>query len=182
MNFLFSTFYILTLYIAFYSFIVQVLLDNFSYECKKEDHTIENYLRLIEAYEKFDNVFGYFFLIFFFCNQLFLIVECYVMFSNLMVENQNVYTADFVGKFGRFFMYVAMVVIMNVVLNSAENTFKAMKEMERNLQDQLYATEEDKYEKDLRYLIQKLEKLKPLSAAGYFDIQKGCLTSMFSVR
>ena len=57
-----------------------------------------------------------------------------------------------------------------------------MKEMEKDLQDKLYANEDKTYEKDLRYLIQKLEKLKPLSAAGYFDIQKSCLTSMFSIR
>ena len=90
--------------------------------------------------------------------------------------------ADIFKIVGELICNTGMVIIMHVMVNSAENAFMSMKMMDEELQDKLRITEDKFSRRDIKHLIKKLEKLTPISAAGYFDIQKSCLTSMFSIR
>ena len=171
-----------TFIFLFHTFFSQVLLDNFSDECKTDYDTNDRNLILIDVYEKLEKVFGLYFLMFFFTHQLFLILQSYIMFSFFIGQSHELFYAEYIQIVGNFILSFGIVIMMNVIVNSADNAFASIKNKERELEEKLHATEEKMSRRDLKYLIKKMEKLKPLSAAGYFDIQKSCLTSMFSIR
>ena len=58
----------------------------------------------------------------------------------------------------------------------------ATQTMKRNIQEELRLTHDPQQRHELEYLLQRFESLNPMSAGGYFTVNKGSLTSMLSVR
>ena len=54
--------------------------------------------------------------------------------------------------------------------------------MKRQAQDSLLLSAVREERQQLKYIIMRIEGLGPISARGYFDIDKTTLTSMLSVR
>ena len=62
------------------------------------------------------------------------------------------------------------------------SSFVAMQTLRRRVQEELRVTHDLLSRHELEYLLQRLESLGPMSAGGYFTVNKGSLTSMLSVR
>ena len=62
------------------------------------------------------------------------------------------------------------------------STFMATQTLKRNVQEELRLTHDPPQRHELEYLLQRFESLNPMSAGGYFTVNKGSLTSMLSVR
>ena len=70
---------------------------------------------------------------------------------------------------------------MQVLTSLTESAFCAMQEMKLHFQEKfLKASESER--KRFEYLIMALSEVRPMTANGYFDISRGTLTSMISVR
>ena len=54
--------------------------------------------------------------------------------------------------------------------------------MKTKAQDLLFVTADKRKRQNLKCMIQKINDIEPVSAAGYFIIDKSTLTSMLSVR
>ena len=62
------------------------------------------------------------------------------------------------------------------------STFMATQTLKRNVQEELRLTHDPQQRHELEYILQRFESLNPMSAGGYFTVNKGSLTSMLSVR
>ena len=63
-----------------------------------------------------------------------------------------------------------------------ENAYIAVKNIGNKLQEQLRVTLDKQIRQDIKYLIGKVDRIEPATAAGYFTIDRNCLLGMLSVR
>ena len=75
-----------------------------------------------------------------------------------------------------------MMVNLEVLTSSAESAFEALQEMKRNFQDNFLTSSSEAQRNKYQYLIMSLAEVRRMTGAGYFDISRGTLTSMISVR
>ena len=75
-----------------------------------------------------------------------------------------------------------MVVNLQVLTSLAESAFEALQEMKRNFHDKFFTSSTEGQRQKCQYLIMSLAEVRPMTGAGYFDISRGTLTSMVSVR
>ena len=77
---------------------------------------------------------------------------------------------------------VSFILPLYILVNSMTNAYEAVKNIGNRLQEQLRTTVDDQSRQDLSYLIGKVDRIDPPTAAGFFTIDRSCLTSMVSVR
>ena len=75
-----------------------------------------------------------------------------------------------------------MVVNLQVLTSLAESAFEALQEMKRDFHDKFFSSSTEGRRQQCQYLIMSLAEVRPMTGAGYFDISRGTLTSMVSVR
>ena len=63
-----------------------------------------------------------------------------------------------------------------------DEAYQCLQDMKRQAQDNILASIEKKERQQLKYIIQRIESTRPMTARGYFEIDKTTLTSMLSVR
>ena len=71
---------------------------------------------------------------------------------------------------------------LQVLTSFAESSLEALQEMKGNFHEKFLASSSEGQRLKCQYLIMSLAEVRPMSGAGYFDISRGTLTSMVSVR
>ena len=64
----------------------------------------------------------------------------------------------------------------------ADNAFRSIKDLGNKVDEQLLKTQMKPERQQLKFISKRIDRIQPFSACGYFDIGKGTLTSMLSVR
>ena len=75
-----------------------------------------------------------------------------------------------------------MLVNLQVLTTLAESALEALQEMKGNFHEKFLTSSSEGERQKCQYLIMSLAEVRPMSGAGYFDISRGTLTSMISVR
>ena len=80
------------------------------------------------------------------------------------------------------FQIIAFIINLYSLADSIDNSYSAAKDKQIKIQKILSVTKNPEERHNLEYLMKRLELLRPMSACGFFEIDKSTLTSMLSVR
>ena len=83
---------------------------------------------------------------------------------------------------GSFLNIGSITYILISLTGSVEDSFDCMQAIKEKAQDMLLILQDKPRRQKLKYLIQKIDNLKGMSARGYFTVDRSTLTSMVSVR
>ena len=61
-------------------------------------------------------------------------------------------------------------------------TYLALKAQSAKLEDDLLTSEDKVERRFIKHLIRKIDRIRPMNACGYFEIDKTTLTSILSIR
>ena len=77
---------------------------------------------------------------------------------------------------------LSFVIILYSLADSIDSSYAAAKDNIIKIQKKLLMTENPQEKQILEYIMKRIEMLRPMSACGFFEIEKSTLTSMLSVR
>ena len=72
----------------------------------------------------------------------------------------------------------AFIINLYSLADSIDNSFTAAKDNQVKIQKQLLLTHDPHERQNLEYIMKRIELLKPMSACGFFEIDKSTLTSI----
>ena len=79
--------------------------------------------------------------------------------------------------------HVGTVILCLIAMTSClDSGHQCLHKMRRQAQDNLLVSTDKTERQHLKYIIQRIEGMGPISARGFFEIDKTTLTSMLSVR
>ena len=71
---------------------------------------------------------------------------------------------------------------LEVLTGLTETAFEALQEMKNNFHENFLQSTSETERQKYQYIIMSLSEAKPMTASGYFEVSRGTLTSMISVR
>ena len=162
-------------------FIIQILIENFK-EHSKTVSNLEMYgFVLIEKYKNLVQGLQNFLFVFFSIEQSYLVLYIFFTFSSA-IKKTVLSNNDISMMIGSFLSIASITYILISLTNSVEESSDCLETLKEETQDLLLKTQDKQRRQKLKYLIQKIENLKGMSARGYFTVDKSTLTSMVSVR
>lgn len=162
------------------TFIVTVFLTKFETCCRESKK--EDYTQILSSYEDLSIAVADFLIYYFISVQSFTIFNTFTYISTLFVEDDLDYKLIiFYG--GSCITIFSLLFNLIILTSSIDEAFQNVKVLKRNIIEKLrqsILTESERLE--LNYFKDRIDMMRPMSASGYFDIDKTTLTSMLSVR
>ena len=161
--------------------IIQILIEKFKESCKTVKNLEMDGIVLVERYKNLVQGLQNFLFFYFSIAQMFLVLYIFFTFSSAIkktVLNNN----DISMMTGSFLNIVSITYILVSLTGSVEDSSDCMQAIKEQAQDMLVTLQDKQRRQRLKYLIQKIDNLKGMSARGYFTVDKSTLTSMVSVR
>ena len=164
------------------AFVLNVLLQYFQTRCSiiQEENFPDDCKSCMKVFGSFGLCFSNFLFIFFLATQLY-----NIFMSFLFLANMKVFTMGYLG------CIMQVCLLLQIFCNSfwlktlteyIDKSFQCLKNLKRKAQEILLMTKDKSERQYIKYMIQKIDEMEPISAAGYFIIDKSTLTSMLSVR
>ena len=135
----------------------------------------------LDSFGTLESSLGAFFLVFYSCIQF---LSVFIIFTTLtrFIRHSDLNLYDYVTSGGLFLFMLCLMYNLLFLTKMTDRTFQSMQALGGQIQERLLVTREKTERQSLKYLMKRVEMLKPLNACGYFDIAKTTLTSMVSVR
>ena len=162
-------------------FIIQILIETFKTSCKKVTNLEMHGILIVEKYKSLVQGLQNFLFVYFTIAQSYLILYIFFTFSS-SIKKTVLSNNDISMMMGSALNIASISYILISLTSSVEDSFDCMETLKENAQDLLSKSQDKPGRKKLKYLIQKIENLKGMSARGYFTVDKSTLTSMVSVR
>ena len=164
--------------------VVEILLQNFSGDCKRA--TFEDCFscgKYVDKFEDLAKIFRNFFFGYYTFVQLFSIFNIFTTILYFLGSSlhQNEPSSYFETGGLTIFM-VCYIYNLDYLTLHAEDAFRSIKHLGNAIEEKLLQTQIKLERQHLKFISKRIDKLQPFSACGYFDIGKGTLTSMLSVR
>ena len=140
-----------------------------------------NGILLVEKYKNLVQGLQNFMLVFFTVQQSFVVLYIFFTFSS-SIKKTNLSNNDISMMIGSFLSIASTIYILISLTGSIEESSDCIETLKEKAQDLLLKSQNKPQRQKLKYLIQKIENLKGMSARGYFTVDKSTLTSMVSVR
>ena len=158
--------------------VVQIFLKLISTQSKQQETLVKKCRMMSSNFEEIQKAFSFFFLIFFSSSQFMIIFQIFLtfQFTNLPL---NFVLQSFSSTGLQIF---SMILTLMATTSSVEEALEVLITLRKEIQLEILNTDDDKYLKQLAFWKTEIEMLKPINAAGYFEIDKTTLTSMMSVR
>ena len=162
-------------------FIIQVLIETFKKSCKTVTNLEMHGIVLVEKYKNLVQGLQNFLFVFFSIEQSYLVLYIFYTFSSAITKTV-LSNNDISMMIGSILSIASITYILISLTSSVEDSSDCLETIKEEAQDLLLKTEDKPRRQKLKYLIQKIENLKGMSARGYFTVDKSTLTSMVSVR
>ena len=140
-----------------------------------------NGIVLVEKYKNLVQGLKNFIFVYFSIQQSFIVLYLFYTFSSSL-KKTNLSNNDISMMIGSFLSIASTIYILISLTGSIEESSDCMETLKEKAQDLLLKSQNKPQRQKLKYLIQKIENLKGMSARGYFTVDKSTLTSMVSVR
>ena len=140
-----------------------------------------NGIVLVEKYKNLVQGLKNFIFVYFSIQQSFIVLYLFYTFSSSL-KKTNLSNNDISMMIGSFLSIASITYILISLTGSVEDSSDCLETLKEDAQDLLLKTQDKPRRQKLKYLIQKIENLKGMSARGYFTVDKSTLTSMVSVR
>ena len=161
--------------------IIQILIEKFKQSCCTIRSVEIDGRVLIRNYENLSHGLKNFLLIYYFIMQSFLIMFIFFTFSSA-IKKTSLNSNDIMMMAGAFLNIAPMTYTLVSLTNSIEECFGCIENVKQEALEKLLICHDKAKRQLLKYLIQKIDYLKPMNARGYFTVDKSTLTSMLSVR
>jgi len=162
---------------TFPNLVVQIFLKAICEQSPQSDSIFSKSKLIISNFENVQNAFSSYFLIFFSSTQFMIIFQIFLTYQ--YVHYLLEYVLNAVGCI--VLQIFAMILSLMAITKSVEEASEVVRNLRREIQIQILKTNDDVKLKQLEYWKNEAEMLKPMNAAGYFEIDKTTLTSMLSV-
>ena len=162
-------------------FIIQILIEKFKESCKTVTNLEINGIGLVEKYKQLVQGLQNFMFVYFSIEQSYLVLYIFFTFSSAITKTV-LSNNDISMMIGSFLQIASICYILISLTGSVEESSDCMETIKEAAQEKLLTTQEKSRRQNLKYLIQKIDNLKGMSARGYFTVDKSTLTSMVSVR
>ena len=179
----FTTFFSQSLMIS--PLVAEIVLGTFCCDCNNTtrefgDSFIRNVKLCFQKYYTISNALKYFCFCFYILNQL---MNIFFIFFLLSFFNVKTYSVALIMIISGYILNICCVTTILISMTEAfDDAFQAIQDMRGDIIERLLETSTEQETKQLEYLKNKSELIKPMNAAGYFCIEKSTLTSMLSVR
>ena len=166
--------------------VVEILLKSFTKKCSSiedcDKYFTEDCELLIKEFEEMETVFENFFLTFYTYVQLFSIFTIFTTILYFFSSSKLIESGNYIEIGGLTLFMFCYIYKLDFLTLQVENAFQSVKHLGKTVEQKLLKTQNKSERQHLKYLSKMIDKIKPFSACGYFDIGKGTLTSMLSVR
>ena len=142
---------------------------------------IQNCKRCIELYEKLSEALKNYLFLYFTAVQSWAIFYTFMSLSTLVKKN-SYETLDLILTAGSLCHIGTVILCLIALTGSLDSANQCLQNLKRQAQDSLLASSVKTERQQLKYIIQRIGGIGPISARGYFEIDKSTLTSMLSVR
>ena len=164
-------------------FMIQILLANFRVKCNsRKIHLLKNCIECMDEFESFSKALNFFLIFYFMLNQNFAIFFIFATLRAAMKPNLLNLKGALFGVIGQGVFMVFVIYALIVITGTIDESFENLKGLKRPIQETLLRSNQESEKSQMKYLLQRIEDIKPMSACGYFQIEKSTLTSMLSVR
>ena len=164
-------------------FMIQILLANFRVKCQlRKIHLFKNCTECIDEFESFSKALNIFLMFYFMLNQSFAVFYIFTILATAMKPDFLNMKGALFGVTGQGVFMVFVIFALIVITGAIDESFENLKGLKRPIQEKLLRSTNESEKAQMNYLLQRIEDIKPMSACGYFQIEKSTLTSMLSVR
>ena len=80
------------------------------------------------------------------------------------------------------FFIVGMFLNLHALTTWTESSYEALQDLKEHFHEEFLRAPSDGERQRYQYLVMTLSQVQPMTASGYFEISRGTLTSMLSVR
>ena len=161
------------------TFLLSVFLTSFKRSCK--DASFDSYEKILSSYQNIASATANFSLLYFICIQSFTIFNTFTYVATMFKKEMNLSQVIFYG--GSFIHIFSLLFNLLILTSSMDDAFQDLQYLKRNIIEKLRLSSLDEDQRlELSYIKDRIEMMRPMSASGYFDIDKTTLTSMLSVR
>ena len=145
----------------------------------RQESIIEKCKIYTENFQKVERAFSFYFFVFFSSSQFMIIFQTFLTVPSLVTM-----PSEYILSFAASFLLQIFSLLLNLLgLTSAvDESYDDIRRLRREIQHEILNTKDDVKLKHLDYWKSEAEMLKPMNAAGFFEIDKTTLTSMMSVR
>ena len=161
----------------------QILIQNF---IDKSSSTLEfpsstTMKEILQSYQQLEKIFSNYFFLFYFNIQSCVIFYAYYLTSNHVSAEvqENVRIPQLIGDIS---IVCGIIMFLASLTESVNSAYKVIQDVKSRINVQMENTTNDEELKKLKFCRNEADMLRPMSAAGYFEIDKTTLTSMMSVR
>ena len=158
--------------------VIQVLLENLVTDEENPLKFVENSKKLIEVYDKLEQKLRPYFMLLFISSQL---ISIFYIFNIIWIWNSKAFNYE-TSVISITLGLISMIIILISITNSVDEAEYRLRQMKKQIEKRLLASRDEEEKKQLEYCKNMADLLRPMNAAGYFDIDKTTLTSMLSVR
>ena len=166
--------------------LIAIFLETFKSFCKNsKDGNNKKFLiqgRLcFQQYKMMATAFGRYFLLFFVSNQL---INIFFVYFNLQYcfSLKEITLKDALSLSSSLLNIFSFLANLMYLTEAVDDAFEETQFLRSEIHERLHEATDENEVKDLEYLKNQSEMIRPMSAAGYFEINKNTLTSMLSVR
>ena len=164
------------------SVLTAIMLKYFEEKCKNYyEEFIQNCKNCLELYDKLSAAFKNYLFLMFILVQSWAIFYTFISLSSLVKKKTNSLT-DILETVAALTQIGGNIFCLITVTGCLDEAYQCLQDMKRQAQDNILASIEKKERQQLKYIIQRIESTRPMTARGYFEIDKTTLTSMLSVR
>ena len=164
-------------------YMIQILLTKFKSKCQaRKIHFFKHCIECIDEFEAFSKAFNYFLMFYFMINQNFAIFFIFATLITAMKPNFLDTKGALPGVIGQGIFIIFVIYALIIITGAIDESYENLRGLKRPIQEKLLRSKEESEKSQMNYLLQRIEDIKPMSACGYFEIEKSTLTSMLSVR
>ena len=161
------------------TFLINIFLTTFKQSCKNA--TFESYHKILQSYQNISLATANFSLLYFICIQSFTIFNTFAYVATMFQNQMNFSQVIFYG--GSFVNIFSLLFNLLILTGSMDEAFQDLQDLKRNIIEKLRLSSLNEEQRlELNYFKDRIEMMRPMSASGYFAIDKTTLTSMLSVR
>ena len=164
------------------SVLAAILMKYFEDKCNNYyEEFIQNCKKCIELYENLSEALKNYLLLYFTAVQSWAIFYTFISLSTL-VKKKSYEDLNVLWTAGSLCQVATVILCLITLTSCLDSAHQCLVNMKRQAQDSLLVSTVKEERQQLKYIIQRIEAMGPISARGYFEIDKTTLTSMLSVR
>ena len=108
---------------------------------------------------------------------------CLESYQKLLMFQDEMNFSRVIFYGGSFINIFSLLFNLLILTSSMDEAFQDLQDLKRNIIEKLrFSSVNEAQSFELRYFKDRIDLMRPMSASGYFDIDKTTLTSMLSVR